>query len=126
RFLGYSNRSQIKGKSIEQEQVSGHVRANAGNGTDGNERCKIADDSGQSADDSALSAIVAIVVVERVSDEAAIAGLIALPTAEQADLTLELPCRRGDQRNSERVGYVRNYQSRGEIVAALADGLVPL
>ena len=43
----------------------------------------------QRAEDAKLRAIVAIVGVERIADEAAVAGTIRFPTAPQADLRLE-------------------------------------
>ena len=54
--------------------------------------------AGQRAEHAQLRAIVAIVGVERIADEAAVAGL----RAEQPDLALELHRGRRKQRNAER------------------------
>src|SRR4029079_18362249 len=62
-----------------------------------------------------LRAIIAIVRVEGVADEAAVAGL----SPEQADLSLELNRRRGKQRNAKADARVADCQPRGEIVAAV-------
>ena len=71
--------------------------------------------AGQRAEHAKLRAIVAIVGVERIADEAAIAGL----RPEQPDLSLELDRGGGKQRNAERHAGVADRQARREIVAAV-------
>ena len=55
---------------------------------------------GHRAEHAQLRAGVAILGVEGVADEAAIAGLVRLPAAEGADLRLELADRGGDERDA--------------------------
>ena len=73
------------------------------------------DTGGERSEHAELGAIVAIVGVERVADEAAIAG----PRTEQANLSLELNGRGGQQRNVEFDTSVADGQPGGEIVSAV-------
>ncbi len=90
------------------------------NEIDREQRGEAADGRGQRAEHAQLRAIVAILGVERIADEAAIAG----PGAEQPDLPLELHRGRRDQRNAERDAGVADRQPRREIVAAVDDQVV--
>ena len=76
--------------------------------------------AGQRAEHPELGAIVAILGVERVADEAAVAG----PGAEQPDLALELHRRRRQQRNAELNAGVADREPSGEIVAAVNHQIV--
>ena len=71
--------------------------------------------AGQRAEHAQLRAIVAIVGVERIADEAAVAG----PAAEQADLPLELHCGGGHERDAEPHAGIADRQPGREIVAAV-------
>ena len=111
----------VEAQAVEQEQAAGDVLADADDGADRHQRREAADGRRQRAEHAQLGAGVAIVGIERVADEAAIAGLVRLPAAEQRDLALELGRRRGDQRDAERVQRVADDQPRREIVAAVDD-----
>ena len=78
--------------------------------------------AGQRAEHAELRAIVAIVRIEGVADEAAIAGL----RAEQADLSLELDRGGGKQRNAERDAGIAHREAGREIVAAVDHQIMPV
>src|SRR4029079_4367086 len=101
-LFGYSNGAEIKGKAIEQEQLSCHFVPKFDEVTDREQRSKISDNAGQRADDAQLGAIVAVIAIECVTDEATVARLVRFPAAKQPDLSLELCRRGGNERNAER------------------------
>ncbi len=78
-------------------QLAGIV-AHAGKISDGDQRREPADGQGQCTKHAQFRAIVALVAVEGIADEAAKTGA---PT-EQADLPLELDGRGGNQGNAQR------------------------
>ena len=78
-------------------QLAGRILADAEQGAQGDQRGEMAGRGGQRAEHAQFRASVAILGVERIADEAAIAGLRRLPAAEQADLALELAGGGGDQ-----------------------------
>ncbi len=88
---------------------------------DRHQRGEAADRRGEGSKHALLGAGVAIVGVERVADEAAVAGLVGLPAAEEPDLALELHRRGGHQRNAKASERIADDQPRREIVAAVDD-----
>jgi len=84
------------------------------------QRGEVSDRAGQRAEYAELRASIAIVGVERVADEAA----IARPISKQRDLTLELLGGGGDQRNAEPYRRVADRQPGREIVGAVDDEVV--
>ena len=96
-------------------QPPGLGLANAGDVVDRNQGSEASDRRSQRAKHAKLGAIVAIVGIERIADEAAVAG----PTAKQADLALELNgcCR--EERNAEGDAAVADREPGRKIVAAV-------
>src|SRR4029079_5846230 len=78
-LFGYLNRLQIKGKPVEQEQFSGHFAPKPSKVPDRKERREVPGYAGLGADHATFGAGVAIVIVEGVADEAAVAGQGLLP-----------------------------------------------
>ena len=77
------------------------VAADAGDQADREQSGEAADGRGQRAEHAEFSAGIAIVGVERITDETAVAGL----GAEQRDLALKLLRGGRKQRHAERRGY---------------------
>ena len=123
-FLGYSNRPQAEGKSIEKEQLPRNVAADAGDLPDREEGRKCPDYPAYRSQDSTFSAVVAVVIVEGVADEASITGLVLLPAAEEGDLPLELRGGRGHESNVEARRGVRHDEPCREIVAPVDNNVV--
>ena len=71
-----------------------------------------------------LGAGVAVVRVEGIADEAAVAGHVRFPAAEQADLALELDGRRRHQRDVQPGRGIAERQPGREIVAPVQDQVV--
>jgi hypothetical protein len=87
---------------------------------DRQQRREISDGSCQRPKHSKLGTIVAIVGIERVADEAA----IARAASEQPDLALELDGGRGKQRDIERHAGIADGKPGSEIVAAVDDQIM--
>ena len=83
------------------------------------ERRERARQPGHGAEHAELGAGVAIVRVEGVADEAAIAGLVRLPAAPRPDLRLELADRRRDEGTRALRAGVRDGEPGREIVRAV-------
>ena len=101
-------------------QLSDLLLTNAHDPIDCQQRSEAADRRSHRAEHSKLRTIVAIIGIERIADEAAIARL----RAKQADLSLKLHRGGGEQRNSKRGAGVAHRQSSSEIVAAVDDEVV--
>ena len=86
RVGGQSDRTPRQPKPVEQVQRARRVGLDADDRAHRHQRGEIADGPGQRAEHAKLGAIVAIVGVERIADEAAVAGR----AAKQRDLPLEL------------------------------------
>jgi len=112
--------SPFKLRAIEQVQLAGLVVADAYDRVDRQQRREAADRAGQRAEDSKFSAIVAIVRIEGVADETAVAGL----RAEEPNLSLELDGRGRDQRYASSHACVADSEPSGEIVAAVDDQIM--
>ena len=95
-------------------QGAGIVR-HAAKSSDNQQRGKAADGQRQRPKHAKLRAIVALIAVKGVADEAAKAGL----AAEQPDLALELNSRRRHQRNAEADAGIADRQPGREIIAAI-------
>ena len=117
RIGGDADLAPVEAQAVEQVQRPGGVGRDADDRADRQQRGEIADRAGQRAEHAQLGAGVAIVGVERVADEAAVAGL----AAEQRDLPLELLRRGGDQRDAEPDRGVADHQPGREIVGAVDD-----
>ena len=89
------------------------------------QRRPAAGEPGHRAEHAELGAGVAILGVERVADEAAIAGLVGLPAAKRADLRLELADCGRDQRHLGGRAPVGHGEPGGEIVAAIEHQIDP-
>jgi hypothetical protein len=96
------------------------ILANSNDPIDGKQSRKAADRGGKRAEHAELRAIVAIVRIECIADEATIAGM----RSEQPDLSLELDCRRRDERRAQLYAGVADRQARREIIAAVDDDIV--
>ena len=100
--------------------LTGGVAADAENEIEREQRGEAAHGCRQHAKHTELGAIVAVLGVERIADEAAIAG----SGAEQPDLPLKLHGGRRHQRDAEPGAGVADGQTSGEIVAAVNDQVV--
>src|SRR5688572_17516489 len=100
-------------------ELAGGVLAEADELADRLHRRPAAGDADHRAEHAKLRAAVAILGVERVADEAAVAGSVWLPAAERADLGLELADRGRDQREMRARAMVGHDQAGREIVAAV-------
>src|SRR6476661_8765519 len=96
------------------------VLADSADRVDREERSEAPDRSRQGPEHATLRAIVAIIAVERIADEAAVAWL----GAEQPDLTLKLHGRCGNERNPKPDASVADREPSREIVAAVDDEIV--
>ena len=96
---------------------AGHFGRHSGEKLDRDQRGEIADGPGQRAEHAEFGAIVAIVGVECIADEAAVAW--ARP--EQGDLALELLRGGAEQGDAEVDAGVADQQPSGEIVGAVDD-----
>jgi hypothetical protein len=101
--------------------VAGLVAADSDDRVDREQRRESSDRCGKGAEYAQLRAIVAILSVERVADEATVAGL----RAEQTDLPLELNRRGRDQRDAESDARIADGQPGREIVASVDDSPWP-
>ena len=101
--------------AVEEMQLSGLVLANVDKGIDREKGRKAADGAGECPENPKLSTIVAVVSIEGVADEAAIAGF----RAKQPDLPLKLHCGRRQQRNPQLHTGVADREPRREIVASV-------
>ena len=103
RILDDPDRAHRRREPVENMELAGRVGAEAGRSRGSpRARAKLPAMPGHRAEHAQLRAGVAILGVEGVADEAAIAGLVRLPAAEGADLRLELADRGGDERDARR------------------------
>ena len=102
-------------------QRSGGVGTDADNIPDGQQGSVAADRARERAEHAQLGAGIAIVGIERIADEAAIAGT----PSEQRDLALELLGSGGNQRNAEPHGSIDEAASACRPFSNDRDGLVP-
>ena len=119
RVLGDPDRPHRRRQAVEDVQLAAGILAEAQDRADRLQRGEAAGDARHRAEHALLGAGVAILGVERVADEAAIAGPVRLPAAERADLRLEAarprPRRAGFARrcrNRRRRGASRNCRCR--------------
>jgi len=101
-------------------ELAGLLLADCDNAVNRQQRSEAADGGGQRSEHAELSAIVAVVRVERVPNEASVARL----RPEQADLSLELHGRGRQQRDAERDARIADCEPRREIVASVDDEVV--
>src|SRR4029079_10908642 len=80
----------IESLPVEQEEVPRNVLANADDGADRHKGSKTAYGDCERTEDALLGAGVAIVAIESVADEAAVARFLRFPAAEECNLPLEL------------------------------------
>lgn len=99
---------------------AGLILADSSQRVDGQKCSETSHCRGERAKDPKFCAIVAILCVERVPHETAVAGAMA----EQADLSLELDGGCRDQRNAQSDRGIADGQARGKIVAAINDEVV--
>ena len=108
-------------QAVEDMDLARRLAAEADDLPDRLQRRPAAGDPRHRAEHAQLGAIVAILGVEGVADEAAIAGPVRLPAAPGADLDLEHADRRRDERDAQRRAGVGDDQPGREIVAAVDD-----
>ncbi len=94
-------------------QLSWLILANTKDEVERKERCKTADRRRKSSEDSELRTIVAIISVERVPDEAAVAGF----RAKHPDLPLELDRSSRNQWKAQSDARIADGKARRKIVA---------
>src|SRR5688572_29220543 len=121
RILDDPDRPQTCAEAVEDVELARRIGAEAGDGADRLHRRPASGEAGERAEHAQLGAAVAILGIEGVADEAAIAGLVRLPAAKGADLRLELADRRGDERDPRCRGAVGNREPGREIDAAVED-----
>jgi hypothetical protein len=98
-ILGKADLAPAERQAVEKEQGSRRVGADSGKGTDRDQGAEASRGRCDRPEDALLGAGVAIVGVERIADEAAVAGRVGLPAAKQPDLGLELHRGGGDERD---------------------------
>lgn len=121
RILGQIDAAHRGRQAVKKLEFSGGVLAETGDHADRFHRRETAHQPDHRAEHANFAAIVAIIGVERVADEAAVAGLVRFPAAEGAELPLELPDRRRNQRYMVFHRKVRDQQAGLVIVAAVDD-----
>ena len=100
-------------------QLARRVFAEAGEQTDCLHRGKAAHQAAHRAEYALCRAVVAIIGVVRVADEAAIAGAVGMPAGEGTDLAVELTDGGTNQRDLSRKAEVVHDQACGKIIAAV-------
>ena len=71
------------------------------------------------AEDTDFGAAIAVIGVMRVANEAAVAGLIGLPSTKRTDLAVELANRRRNERHARGDAQVIDDQPRRKIIASV-------
>ena len=99
------------------------IVAEAGDRTDRFHGRKASHQPDHRAQDAKFGAAVAIVGVVRITDEAAITGLVRLPATIGADLTMKLPNRSRNEWHSPSMTKIVHDQASPEIIAAIENNI---
>ena len=100
-------------------QLARRVIAKAGEQADCLHCCKAAHQAAHRAEYTLCGAVVAIIRIMRVANEAAVAGAVGVIAGEGADLAVELADSSADQRDFCGEAEVIDDQPRSEIIAAV-------
>ena len=114
------NRTPLEPLAVEQMELACLVLSDSDDRIDRQQGREAPDCRCQRAKNTELRTIVAIVGIEGVADEAA----IARARAEQSDLALELDGGSRDQRKVQRDAGIADGQPRREIVASVDDQMM--
>ena len=118
RILRQRDRPEPKRQRVDQQQLARAIVAKADDRAHRLQRGEAAQHPGHCAEHAEIGAAVAR-RIGGVADEAAIAWLVRLPAAEHAELALELPDRRRDERDARGVCRVGDGEPRRETVGAI-------
>ena len=119
RIFRQSDRPHRRFQPIENMQLARRVVAEAGEQPYRLHRGEAAHQAAQRAEYALRRAVIAIIGVVRVADEAAVAGAVGMPAGEGTDLAVELTNCCTDQRDLSRKAEVVHDKACGKIIAAV-------